>query len=52
MANVIQIPSNDGCIYLYNLDTGKAQKICDLVSPKDYPDDVKEKIAKLQRSTV
>jgi hypothetical protein len=52
MGNVIQIPGKDGCVYLYNIDTGKAQKLCDLESPADYPDDVKEKINVLQRKTV
>jgi hypothetical protein len=50
--NVIQIPGGDGCVYLYNIDTGKAQKLCDLESPADYPEDVKEKISALQRKTV
>jgi hypothetical protein len=50
--NVIQIPGEDGCVYLYNIDTGKAQKLCDLESPADYPDDVKEKILKLYRYAV
>ncbi len=52
MNNVIQIPSSDGCIYMFNLDTGKAQKLCDLESPAAFPDDVKNKIADLQRRTV
>jgi hypothetical protein len=49
--NIIQISSDDGCVYIYNIDTGKAQKLCDLESPKAFPDDVKNKIAELQRKT-
>lgn len=49
--NIIQIPSDDGCVYIYNFDTGKAQKLCDIGSPKDFPDDVKIKLADLQRRT-
>jgi hypothetical protein len=47
--NTVQIPSSDGCVYVFNLDTGKAQKICDIEAPKDFPSDVKEKIALLQK---
>jgi len=31
MVRVIQIPANDGSIYMYNLDTGKIQRLCDVV---------------------
>ena len=50
--NTIQIQADDGCVYIYNVDTGKAQKLCDLASPKEFPEDVKQKIAELQRKTV
>jgi hypothetical protein len=50
--NVIQIPGNDGCVYLYNFETWKAQRLCDLKSPLDFPNDVKIKIGILNNAVI
>jgi hypothetical protein len=41
---VIQIKSEkDGCVYICNLTTGKWQKVCDISSIKEMPEDVQAK---------
>jgi hypothetical protein len=40
--HIIQIPSADGCTYVYDTDEKTLQKICDIGSAKDIPEDVKE----------
>jgi hypothetical protein len=37
--NIIRILSNDGCIYVYNVDTNKLKKT-QVVKPEDLPEDV------------
>jgi hypothetical protein len=50
--NVIQIAGDDGCVYIYNVETGKAQRLCDLKSPQDFPEDVKRKIGVLNHAVI
>jgi hypothetical protein len=40
--HVIQIPSADGCIYVYDVDRKTLRKICDIEKLDDIPEDVKE----------
>jgi hypothetical protein len=40
--HVIQIPSEDGCVYVYDADKKTIRKICDIEKPEDLPADVKE----------
>jgi hypothetical protein len=46
----LRATEND-CVYLFDLATGKCKKLCDIGSPADFPADVKEKINALQRET-
>ena len=49
--NIIQIPSMDGCIYLFNPETNKWRKICDIDSPfRELPFDVQERIKNMSIS--
>ena len=49
----IQIKADeDDCIYLFDVDTKKWQKLCDVKAPKELPDSVKLKIAEMQRATI
>jgi len=53
MGELIQIKADeDGCIYIYNVDTLKWQKLCDIKSIKELPNSVKTKVLEMQRSTV
>jgi hypothetical protein len=48
----IQIKSDeDGCTYIYSVVAGTCSKICDIASPKELLESVKEKLAAMQRST-
>jgi hypothetical protein len=47
--NVIQIPSDDGCVYVYDLDANKLKKVCDIFSERDVPDNVRDILLKLDR---
>jgi hypothetical protein len=47
--NVIQIPSDDGCVYVYDVDTARLKKICDIVAEKDVPQNVRDILLKLDR---
>jgi hypothetical protein len=38
----IQIPGSDGCIYIYDGDTGEILKLCDIAKITDLPVDVRE----------
>lgn len=40
--HILQIPSADGCVYLYDADRKTLQKQCDVKKPEDAPEDVKE----------
>jgi hypothetical protein len=40
--HVIQIPSEDGCVYVYDTDKKTMRKICDIEKLEDIPQDVKE----------
>jgi hypothetical protein len=40
--HVIQIPSEDGRVYVYDTDKKIIRKICDIERPEDLPADVKE----------
>jgi hypothetical protein len=42
---IIQIKSEtDGCVYICNLVTGKWQKVCDISSIGEMPEDVQAKL--------
>jgi hypothetical protein len=43
----IQIPSADGCVYVYDADNKTLWKICDIEKPEDIPADVKETLRDL-----
>jgi hypothetical protein len=40
--HILQIPSADGCIYLYDADRRTLKKLCEIAKPEDAPADVKE----------
>jgi hypothetical protein len=40
--HVIQIPSADGCAYVYDVDRKTLRKICNIEKLDDIPEDVKE----------
>jgi hypothetical protein len=40
--HIIQIPSTDGSIYIYDADSRTLRKICDITEPGDIPADVRE----------
>jgi hypothetical protein len=47
---IIQIKSEtDGCVYICNLLTGKWQKVCDIVSIGEMPEDVRAKFDMARR---
>ena len=51
--NVLQISSDDeDCVYIYNYNTGKWQKLCDIKSVEDIPESIKQKLQTAQRSTI
>lgn len=48
---VIQIESEkDGYVYICNLTTGKWQKVCDISSIKEIPEDIKAQVAAMRQS--
>jgi len=52
MGELIQIKANgDGCTYVYNVDTKKWQKVCDVENAKKLPNSVRAKIVEMKRST-
>jgi hypothetical protein len=40
--HVLQIPADDGCIYLYDADTQTLRKLCDITTVRQIPDEVKQ----------
>jgi hypothetical protein len=52
--HIIQIPSKDGSVYIYDADSKTLRKICDVTGPGDIPEDVCEtlRILNLKVSTV
>jgi hypothetical protein len=44
--HVIQIPSEDGCLYVYDTDKKTMQKICDIKKLEDIPKDVRETLSR------
>jgi hypothetical protein len=40
--HIIQIPSADGYVYVYDADKKTLRKICDVEKPEDIPEDVLE----------
>jgi hypothetical protein len=40
--HVLQIPSDDGCIYIYDVDTQTLRKLCGITASYLIPDDVKQ----------
>jgi hypothetical protein len=42
--HTLQIPSADGCVYVYDVDTQTVKKVCDIVAAKEIPADVWETI--------
>jgi hypothetical protein len=40
--HIIQIPSEDGCVYVYDTDEKIIQKISEIKRIKDIPEDVRE----------
>jgi hypothetical protein len=40
--HTVQIPSSDGCIYIYDADRKTIRKVCDIEKPEDIPADVRE----------
>ena len=43
--NVIQVKAvEDGCVYLFDKNTGKCQKVCDVTTADDLPVSVREQI--------
>jgi hypothetical protein len=40
--HVIQIPSEDGCLYVYDVDKQTLKKLCDIERLEDIPADVLE----------
>jgi hypothetical protein len=52
-SEVIQVKADeDDCIYMYSVETDRWSKVCDIPQMKDLPPSVREKIAKMQRSTI
>jgi hypothetical protein len=47
--NTIQIPADDGCVYVYNVDNNKLKKVCDIVEEKEIPQSVRDILVKLNR---
>jgi hypothetical protein len=39
---VIQIPASDGCVYVYDLESGGVKKVCDVTEALDLPVEVSE----------
>jgi len=53
MGELIQVKADeDGCVYIYNVDTEIWQKLSNVKSIEDLPNSVKTKVQRMQRSTV
>jgi hypothetical protein len=42
----LQIPADDGCIYVYDIETQLLRKVCDITQLDVLPDVVKETLSK------
>lgn len=47
---VLQIPADDGCIYVYDIDTQVLRKVCDITQISAVPEIVKETLRKAHLS--
>jgi hypothetical protein len=43
---VLQIPADDGCIYVYDIETQLLRKVCDITQIDALPEIVKETLSK------
>jgi hypothetical protein len=44
--HVLQIQADDGCIYIYDVDTQTLRKLCDITTSRLIPDDVRQTLEK------
>lgn len=44
--HILQIPSVDGCLYIYDADRKVIQKLCDVKRLEDIPPDVRETLSR------
>jgi hypothetical protein len=47
---VLQIPADDGCIYVYDIETQLLRKVCDITQTDAVPEVVKETLNKVHLS--
>jgi hypothetical protein len=43
---VLQIPTDDGCVYVYDIETQLLRKVCDITRIDAVPEVVKETLSK------
>jgi hypothetical protein len=43
---VLQIPADDGCVYVYDIETQLLRKVCDITQTDAVPEAVKETLNK------
>jgi hypothetical protein len=47
---VLQIPADDGCIYVYDVETRLLRKVCDITQIDSVPEAVKETLSRAHLS--
>jgi hypothetical protein len=47
---VLQIPADDGCDYVYDVETQRLRKVCDITRISDAPEVVRETLGKAHLS--
>jgi hypothetical protein len=43
---VLQIPADDGCVYIYDVETHLLRKLCDITQSNTVPENVKATLEK------
>jgi hypothetical protein len=43
---VLQIPADDGCVYVYDIETQLLRKVCDITQTDTVPEVVRETLSK------